>query len=310
MKIQWYPGHMVKTKRQITDVLKLIDVVIELLDARIPLSSKNPDMDDLIGAKPKVVLLNKCELAEDYATREWINYYKAQNIIAMEIDALTGKNINKVYAIVREAVKEKFEKKAQKGIVGQPVRAMVAGIPNVGKSSFINKISSRAGTKTGDKPGVTRSNQWIKVNKDFELLDTPGILWPKFDDETVAMHLAYTRAIKDEILDTEELAISFISELMIIKPKTLVDRYKIEIAETGLETLTAIGKRRGCVISGGEIDTLRTANIIFDDYRTGKLGKISLERPITEAIGVEGAPEENTTSKETLTEKIGEEADE
>lgn len=279
MNIQWYPGHMVKTKKQIQEVLKLIDVVIELLDARIPISSKNPDMDELIGNKPKVVLLNKCDLAEDYVIKEWIDYYKKKGITAFDIDSISGKNINRVYGIVREAVKEKFEKKAQKGIVGKPVRALVAGIPNVGKSSFINKISSRAGAKTGDKPGVTRSNQWIKVNRDFELLDTPGILWPKFDDENVALHLAYTRAIKDEILDTEELAVNFIKELMVIKPKAIIERYKIEIKEDAQSTLLEIGKRRGCVISGGEIDTLRTANIIFDDYRSGKLGKLSFERP-------------------------------
>lgn len=279
MNIQWYPGHMVKTKKQIQEVLKLIDVVIELLDARIPMSSKNPDMDDLMGNKPKVVLLNKCDLAEDYITKKWIDYYKKNSIAAIGIDSISGKNINKVYGIVKEAVKEKFEKRAQKGIVGKPVRALVAGIPNVGKSSFINKISLRAGTKTGDKPGVTRSNQWIKVNKDFELLDTPGILWPKFDDESVALHLAYTRAIKDEILDTEELAVNFIKELMVIKPKALIERYKIEIKDDALGTLLEIGKKRGCVISKGEIDTLRTANIIFDDYRNGKLGKLSLEKP-------------------------------
>ncbi len=279
MDIHWYPGHMVKTKRQIQEVLKLIDVVIELLDARIPLSSKNPDMVELFGNKPKVVLLNKCDLAEDYITREWIEYYKKNGIIAFDIDSISGKNINKVYSIIREAVKDKFDKKVQKGIVGQPVRAIVAGIPNVGKSSFINKISARAGTKTGDKPGVTRSKQWIKVNKDFELLDTPGILWPKFDDENVALHLAYTRAIKDEILDTEELAVKFLEELLIIKPKALIERYKIEIKSDAQNTLLEIGKKRGCVISKGEIDTLRTANIIFDDYRNGKLGRLSLERP-------------------------------
>jgi ribosome biogenesis GTPase A len=271
---------MVKTKRQIQEVLKLIDVVIELLDARIPESSKNPDMDELIGAKPRVIMLNKCDLAEDFVTRKWMDYYKERRIDSLEVDSISGKNINKVYGVVREAVKEKFERKAQKGIIGQPVRALIAGIPNVGKSSFINKISSRAGTKTGDKPGVTRSKQWIKVNKEFELLDTPGILWPKFDDEKVALHLAYTRAIKDEILDTEELALKFVEEIITIKPNVLTERYKIDIKETALDTMLEIGRRRGCVISGGEIDTLRTANIIFDDYRTGKLGRVSLERPL------------------------------
>lgn len=287
MNIQWYPGHMVKTKKQIQEVLKLIDVVIEILDARIPYSSKNPDMDEIIGNKPKVVLLNKCDLAEDNITREWIAYYKGIGITAIEIDSISGKNISKVYGIVKEAVRDKFEKKAQKGIVGKPVRALVAGIPNAGKSSFINKISSRAGAKTGDKPGVTRSNQWIKVNKDFELLDTPGILWPKFDDENVALHLAYTRAIKDEILDTEELAVKFIDELIHLKPKALIERYKIDIKEDAYSTLIEIGRRRGCIVSGGEVDTLRTANIIFDDYRNGKLGRLSFERPEREGVSNE-----------------------
>lgn len=279
MNIQWYPGHMVKTKRQIEATLKMIDVVIELLDARIPESSKNPDLDSLIKDKPKVVLLNKCDLAEDSVTRSWIKYYKEKGIPALDIDSITGKNLNKIYPIVSEEVKEKFERKAQKGIVGRPVRALVAGIPNVGKSSFINRISSKNNAKTGDKPGVTRSNQWIKVNKDFELLDTPGILWPKFEDEKVAFHLAYTRAIKDEILDTEELAYKFIQDMSIIKPEVLTERYKIEISEDPLETMERIGRKRGCVISGGEIDYLRTANIVLDEYRGGKLGKISFEKP-------------------------------
>lgn len=279
MNIQWYPGHMVKTKRQIESTLKIIDVVIELLDARIPESSKNPDLDSLIKDKPKVVLLNKCDLAEESVTRSWIKYYKDRGIAALDIDSITGKNLNRIYTIVSEEVKEKFEKKAMKGIVGRPVRALVAGIPNVGKSSFINRISSKTNAKTGDKPGVTRSNQWIKVNKDFELLDTPGILWPKFEDEKVAYHLAFTRAIKDEILDTEELAYKFIEEICIIKPQVIKDRYKVEISENPLDTMESIGRKRGCVISGGEIDYLRVANIVLDEYRAGKLGKISLEKP-------------------------------
>lgn len=279
MNIQWYPGHMVKTKRQIESTLKIIDVVIELLDARIPESSKNPDLDTLIKDKPKVVLLNKCDLAEESVTRNWIKYYRDRGIPALDIDSITGKNLNKIYTIVSEEVREKFEKKAMKGIVGRPVRALVAGIPNVGKSSFINRISSKNNAKTGDKPGVTRSNQWIKVNKDFELLDTPGILWPKFEDERVALNLAFTRAIKDEILDTEELALKFIEEISLIKPQALKERYKVEISENPLDTMESIGRKRGCVVSGGEIDYLRVANIVLDEYRGGKLGKISLEKP-------------------------------
>lgn len=270
---------MAKTKRQILESLKMIDVVIELLDARIPESSRNPDMDSLFQNKPRVVLLNKYDLAEEGITREWIKYFQSKGIGAIGVDSMSGKNISKVYPTVREVVKEKFERKAQRGIVGQPVRAMVAGIPNVGKSSFINRISSRAITATGDKPGVTRSKQWVKVNKEFELMDTPGILWPKFDDEKVALHLAFTRAIKDEILDTEELALKFVQEMAIIKPSALIERYKITISEDPLENMMNIGKKRGCIISGGEIDTLRTATIILDDYRTGRLGKISLEKP-------------------------------
>lgn len=279
MNIVWYPGHMVKTRREITESLKMIDVVIELIDARIPISSRNPDLDSLINNKPKVVLLNKCDLAEETATKKWIEYYKKQGNNSLEIDSLTGKNLNKIFPIVKESVKEKFERKVAKGIIGRPVRAMVVGIPNVGKSSFINKIASRQSAKTGDKPGVTRSRQWIKVNTEFELLDTPGILWPKFDDETVAHHLAYTRAIKDEILDVEELAIKFVEEMINLKPSVLIDRYKIQIKPETIDTIYEIGRKRGCVISGGEIDTLRASNIIFDDYRTGKLGKITFETP-------------------------------
>lgn len=280
MNIQWYPGHMAKTRRQIQESLKMIDVVLELLDARIPISSSNPDMDEITMNKPRIVLLNKCDLAEDNITSQWIKYYKEKGISAIDIDSISGKNINKVYGIVKEVTREKFERKVAKGIIGQPVRAMVAGIPNVGKSSFINKISCRSIAATGDRPGVTKSKQWIKVRKDFELMDTPGILWPKFNDEEVGLHLAFTRAIKDEILDTEELATEFIKEIAIIKPSSLEQRYKIKIKENPLDTLEEIGRRRGCVISGGNIDILRAANIIFDDYRNGRLGRISIERPI------------------------------
>lgn len=279
MNIVWYPGHMVKTRREITESLKMIDVVIELIDARIPLSSRNPDLDSLINGKPKVVVLNKCDLAENEITKKWINHYKKLGVNSIEIDCMTGKNLNKVFPIVKEAVKEKFERKIAKGIIGRPVRAMVVGIPNVGKSSFINKIAARPSAKTGDKPGVTRSRQWIKVNPEFELLDTPGILWPKFDDENVAHHLAYTRAIKDEILDVEELAIKFVEEIILLKPSLLINRYKIEIKSEPIDTVLEIGRKRGCVIARGEIDTLRASNMIMDDYRTGKLGKITFETP-------------------------------
>jgi ribosome biogenesis GTPase A len=274
---------MVKTKREIQESLKLIDVIIELLDARIPISSKNPDIDDLIGNKPKIILLNKCDLSEESITRKWISYFKLTNVEAMEIDSITGKNLNKIFPAVKESAKEKFERKANKGIIGKPVRALVVGIPNVGKSSFINRISSKQAAKTGDKPGVTRSKQWVKVNKDFELLDTPGILWPKFDDNCVALHLAFTRAIKDEIIDIEELAVKFIEEVKNIKPNALIDRYGIQYSEDAYKTLIDIGKRRGCIVSGGDVDTLRASNIIMDDYRSNRLGRISFETP--EMIG-------------------------
>ena len=279
MNIVWYPGHMVKTKRAMIESLKMIDVVIELIDARIPMSSRNPELDALINNKPKVVLLNKCDLADNAITKRWINYYREKGVNSLDIDCVTGKNLNKIYGVVREAAKEKFDRKIAKGIIGRPVRAMVAGIPNVGKSSFINRIASKPAAKTGDKPGVTRTKQWIYVNTDFELLDTPGILWPKFDDETVALHLAYTRAIKDDILDVEELATKFVEEIIILKPDALVKRYNVEIKPDIIDTITEIGKKRGCIISGGLIDTLRASNIIFDDYRNGKLGKITLEIP-------------------------------
>ncbi|WP_133627761.1 ribosome biogenesis GTPase YlqF [Fonticella tunisiensis] len=279
MSIQWYPGHMVKTKRQIIDSLKLIDVVIELFDARIPDSSKNPDIDELIGNKQRVVLLNKCEMADENITKEWIKRYKDMGISALDVDSITGRNINRVYTLVKESVKEHFEKRVEKGIVGRPVRALVLGIPNVGKSTFINKISSKSSAKTGDKPGVTRSKQWIKVNKDFELLDTPGILWPKFDDEKVALHLAFIRAIKDEILDPEELAVKLIEELVSLKPEALKDRYKIDLNTDAFEVLKNIGRKRGCIVSGGEVNTVRAANLLLDDFRSGRLGRLSLEKP-------------------------------
>lgn len=280
MNIQWYPGHMAKTKREIKENLKLVDVVIELLDARIPFSSRNPDLDEIISGKEKVVLLNKADLADKKITNQWIKYYKENGIEALEIDSISGKGLNKVYAMCKEAVKEKIERMEKKGVVGRPLRAMVTGIPNVGKSSFINKIGGKTTARTGDKPGVTRSKQWIKVNKDFELQDTPGVLWPKFDDEKVAQRLAFTRAIKDEILDIEELAFYFVKHIQETNPSIIEERYKVLInLEEPYETMISIGRKRGCIVSGGGVDTVRVSNIILDEYRTGVLGKISLETP-------------------------------
>lgn len=280
MNIQWYPGHMVKTKREIKENLKLVDVVIELLDARIPYSSRNPDLDEIISGKEKVVLLNKADLADNRITKKWIEYYKEKGIESLEIDSISGKGLNKIYGMCKIAAKDKIDKMEKKGIIGKPLRAMVTGIPNVGKSSLINKIGGRSTARTGDKPGVTRSKQWIKVNKDFELQDTPGVLWPKFDDNKVAQKLAFTRAIKDEILDTEELAFYFIKYIQETKPTVLEERYGVELnIEEPYETMINIGKKRGCIVSGGGVDTIRASNIILDEYRTGKLGKISLESP-------------------------------
>lgn len=280
MNIQWYPGHMAKTKREIKENLKLVDVVIELLDARIPFSSRNPDVDEMIAGKEKIVLLNKADLANEEITRRWIEYYKENGIEAIPIDAISGKGLNKIYAICKEAIKDKIEKMEKKGIVGKPLRAMVIGIPNVGKSSLINKLGGKSTAKTGDKPGVTRSKQWVKVNKDFELQDTPGVLWPKFDDEKVAQKLAFTRAIKDEILDIEELAYFFVKYLQESNPRILEERYSVELdMDDPYETMLKIGRKRGCVVSGGGIDTIRVSNLILDEYRTGKLGKLSLEKP-------------------------------
>lgn len=279
MNIQWYPGHMVKSKREIQESLKLIDIVIEILDSRIPESSKNPEVDSIIGNKPKIIVLNKCDLAEDNVTFEWIKYYKKVGFNSIDVDSSTGKNVNKIYNVVKETVKDKLNRRIEKGIIGRPIRALIIGIPNVGKSTFINKLTSKSSAKTGDKPGVTKSRQWIKVNSNFELLDTPGILWPKFDDKKVALHLAFTRAIKDEILDIEELALELIKEIGTLKPDAIIKRYNIEISSDPFETLKRIGSKRGCIISGGNIDITKASNIILEDYRTGKMGKISLEKP-------------------------------
>jgi len=287
MNIQWYPGHMVKTKKLIADSLKLIDVVLELLDARIPISSKNPDVDSIIKNKPKIVLLNKSELADPLITKEWITYYKNNGISALDIDCISGKNINKIYPLIKEILKDKIEKKQQKGIIGRPIRALVLGIPNVGKSTFINKIAKKSSAQTGDRPGITKNKQWIKVNKEFELLDTPGILWPKFDDEKVALHLAYVKSIKEEILDVVELSVKFLNEIKQISPKALEERYKVNVLDDAHVLLTEIGKKRGCVVSGGEVDLYRTANIILEDFRAAKLGRISLELPMDLMDGVE-----------------------
>lgn len=280
MNIQWFPGHMKKAERQIEADINLVDVVYELLDARIPLSSKNPDIDILSKNKPKILLLNKSDLADESKTKEWLKYYKNKNINAITICTQTGEGLKQLNALTQSILKEKLERQKEKGIVGKGVKALVVGVPNVGKSSFINKISGKSSTKTGDRPGVTKGKQWIAVNSNLQLLDTPGILWPKFDDENTAFNLAFTGAIKDEIIDVEELAVKLCLFLQKNYPNALLERYKLtEASDDGYELLQLIGKKRGCVISGGEIDTRKASILLLDEFRSGKLGKITLETP-------------------------------
>jgi ribosome biogenesis GTPase A len=280
MTIQWYPGHMAKTKRIIKADLALVDVVIELLDARIPKSSRNPEIDNIIGDKKRLIVLNKRDLADRDIINKWITYFKNNNIAAIAVDSSKGTGLDPILNVCRELLKEKLDRLKQRGLVNRPVRAMVLGIPNVGKSSFINRISGKNSAKAEDRPGVTRGKQWIRIRKDFELLDTPGILWPKFDDEEVAFNLAFTGAIKDNILDIEELTLKLLERISQVKPQALMERYKLsDLKGESHEILHMIGKNRGCIISGGEVDTLRTSQIIIDEFRGGKLGPITLELP-------------------------------
>lgn len=281
--IQWFPGHMTKTKRQIQASLKLVDAVAEIIDARIPESSRNPDLDSIIQNKPRVVLMNKCDMADPSSTQKWINYFKNNGIVAIPIDCKTGRGINKFVSSVNEVLKEKIEKQKAKGLLNPTVRVMIVGIPNVGKSTFINRISKNRKAKAEDKPGVTRGNQWFTINKGFEVLDTPGVLWPKFEDKIVGERLAFTGAVKDQIMDTELLAMRLLDFLKVEKNPIFVERFKlqnepIEDIES-YELLELIGRKRGMLISGGEIDTERAAIMLLDEYRSAKLGKYTFELP-------------------------------
>ncbi|MCX7746524.1 MAG: ribosome biogenesis GTPase YlqF [Clostridia bacterium] len=284
MNIQWFPGHMAKTRRILAENLKLIDVVIELLDARIPLSSRNPEIDEIIKNKPRIIALNKSDLADDKVSKKWERWYNANGYTNIFIDSIKGKGINEFKSRLRELMKEKIEREKQKGKLFRSIRTMVVGIPNVGKSSFINKIAGRASAVTGDKPGVTRGKQWIRINEEIELLDTPGILWPKFDDSEVGLHLAFTGAIKDDVFDTVEAAGILMEQLGKKYPQNLMERYKIKSLEEkdGYALLGEAGKNRGCIISGGEIDYTRIAAIILDEFRGGKIGRITMEEPVKE----------------------------
>lgn len=274
---------MTKTKRRIQASLKLIDVVVEILDARIPLSSSNPDLNEIIEGKPKLVLLNKCDKADNAATKAWIKYFEQNGISALAVDCKTGKGLNMFVPTVRKILKNKFEKQREKGIVNPILRLMIVGIPNVGKSSFINRISKQTRAKVEDRPGVTRGNQWYTISKDLEMLDTPGVLWPKFEDPKVGENLAFTGAIKDNILDIELLAVNFIRVMQEHPTEEFLARFKLSAEDIkaieSYELLELIGRKRGMLISGGEINTERAANLIFDEYRGGKFGSITLEYP-------------------------------
>ena len=277
--IQWFPGHMAKTRRKIAEILPLIDAVAEVVDARIPISSRNPEIGQLIGGKPHIILLNKCDMADKEITEEWIEYYKKQNITAIPLDCKSGKGIGQFKSTVKTVLADKLLYYKSKGMVGKPLRVMVVGIPNVGKSTFINKIAGKTRAKAENRPGVTRGNQWFTIDKELELLDTPGVLWPKFEDQTVGEHLAFTGAIKDRILDTELLAMRLLEILSVSYRDMLVDRYgDLNFECDSYDLLCQIGKKRGMVIRGGETDTERAANMLLEEYRNCKIGLITLER--------------------------------
>lgn len=289
--VQWFPGHMAKTRRRITEDLKQVDVVAELLDARIPQSSSNPVLREIIRAKPRVVLLNKSDMADPSRTAQWVRYYGEQVVKAIPLECKTGKGVPAFYAAAREVLREQIAAWERKGMKGRPIRVMVVGVPNVGKSSFINRLVKSGGkAEVRDMPGVTRQNRWFTVGKGFELLDTPGVLWPKFEDPTVGEHLAFTGAVKDEILDREGLACRLLELLMELYPNAVNSRYKTELAsgQPGHELLEQIGRRRGMLVSGGQVDTERAANTVLDEYRGGLLGRMTLERPQSAGAQAQG----------------------
>lgn len=279
--VQWFPGHMAKTRRLIKESLPFVDLVTEIVDARIPMSSSNPELKEMIGNKPRIVLLNKCDVADEKATAKWVEYYKNNGMYAIPVDCRSGKGLNAYLPLVREVLKDKIQRNTEKGMVGKPLRVMVVGIPNTGKSSFINKMAGRNRAKVADKPGVTRSNSWFAVGNGVELLDTPGVLWPKFDDKAVGDKLAFIGSVKDEVLDSEVLAMRLINVLKNGYCERISERFKITGFEDkeDYEILEMIGRKRGMLISGGEIDTERASIMLLDEYRGGKLGRLTLELP-------------------------------
>ena len=279
MEFQWYPGHMSKAKRAMQEDLKLINVIIELVDARVPLSSKNPDIDPMANGKSRIILLNKCDLADPSVTARWKKYYEEKGFFVALVNSKNGKGVKQVNEVIQSACKEKIERDRRRGILNRPIRAMIVGIPNVGKSTFINSFAGKSCTKTGNKPGVTKGKQWIRLNKNVELLDTPGILWPKFEDQTVGLRLAFIGSIKDELSNQYELCMLLMQYLGEHYPKAIPDTYQIEPAENEVELLERVAKRRGCLKAGGEHDLDKAANYVIDDFRNGRLGCISLDQP-------------------------------
>ena len=279
MNINWYPGHMKKTMDNIRASLKLVDIVGEIIDSRIPISSKNPVIDDVLKDKPRIMILNKSDMADENDTKKWLSYYRKKGYGAVVVDALHSKGLDKIYSVAKEMLADKFKKLEEKNLSSKTIRMMIVGIPNVGKSTFINSISKRKSAKIGDRPGVTKQVQWIKTKNDLELLDTPGVLWPKFEDERIGLHLAFTGAIKDEIMDIENLAFRFIDELNKRDINILKNRYNLseDSYEDTLYLMDEIGRNRGAILKKNEIDYFKVANLVFDDFRKVKLGRITLE---------------------------------
>lgn len=277
MNVQWYPGHMTKAKRQMQEDMKLIDLIIELVDARVPLSSRNPDIDEMGRNKARLILLNKADLADERQNEAWKSFFQEKGFFVVKIDSRSGSGMKTIQNVIQEACREKIERDRRRGIKNRPIRAMVVGIPNVGKSTFINTFAGKACAKTGNKPGVTKGKQWIRLNKGVELLDTPGILWPKFEDQEVGIRLACVGSIKDDILNMEELSLNLITFLQEKYPSALKERYGIEEEGNSVQILENIARARGCLKKGDELDYTKTAGIIFDDFRSGRLGRITLE---------------------------------
>lgn len=279
MQFQWYPGHMTKAKRAMQEDIKLIDVIIELVDSRVPYSSKNPDIDQLANGKSRILLMNKYDLADPVRTDQWVQYYEQKGYFVAKVNSKNGKGVKAVHNVIQAACKEKIERDRRRGILNRPIRAMIVGIPNVGKSTFINSFAGKACTKTGNKPGVTKGKQWIRLNKQVELLDTPGILWPKFEDQTVGQHLAFIGSIKDELIQSVDLALDLIEFLIPEYPGVLAEHYQVQEGSDSVEVLKELAENRGCIQKGNELNYDKAAFLLLDDFRNGRLGNLTIERP-------------------------------